>query len=211
MVRESLNHQVKHLVSMQYSTVELRHLALEDVLAGPGRSCTATCRPSSAEVNALRKQFTDAQLQADPRRLPAGAPQEAAAARARTPPRSRAGSRSWSRPALAPIRQLRPVRELAAGVSRRRSSRRWTPSGTAWRSYDSAVVSMPDGTSAALYQRDPEQFRDLLRRTVEIHQRLLPRVAAAGRAVPRGAARTSPRPSQWAKTFDELVASRRRQ
>ena len=37
---------------------------------------------------------------------------------------------------------------------------------------DSAVVSMPDGTSAALYQRDPELFRDLLRRTVEIHERL---------------------------------------
>jgi galactofuranosylgalactofuranosylrhamnosyl-N-acetylglucosaminyl-diphospho-decaprenol beta-1,5/1,6-galactofuranosyltransferase len=37
---------------------------------------------------------------------------------------------------------------------------------------DSAVVSMPDGTSAAFYQRDPELFRDLLRRTVEIHERL---------------------------------------
>jgi galactofuranosylgalactofuranosylrhamnosyl-N-acetylglucosaminyl-diphospho-decaprenol beta-1,5/1,6-galactofuranosyltransferase len=32
--------------------------------------------------------------------------------------------------------------------------------------YDAAVVSMPDGTSAALYQRDPELFRDLLARTV---------------------------------------------
>ena len=36
MVRESLNHQIKHLVSMQYSTVELRHKAIEDVLRGPG-------------------------------------------------------------------------------------------------------------------------------------------------------------------------------
>ena len=35
MVRESLNHQIAHLVSMQYSTVELRLMALEDVLAGP--------------------------------------------------------------------------------------------------------------------------------------------------------------------------------
>ena len=37
---------------------------------------------------------------------------------------------------------------------------------------DSAVVSMPDGTSAALYQRDPELFRDLMKRTLEIHERL---------------------------------------
>ena len=29
-VRESFNHQIKHLFSMQYSTAELRHLALED-------------------------------------------------------------------------------------------------------------------------------------------------------------------------------------
>ena len=35
MVRESLNHQIKHLVSMQYATVEMRHRALEDMLAGP--------------------------------------------------------------------------------------------------------------------------------------------------------------------------------
>ena len=47
MVRESLNHQIKHLVSMQYSTVELRHQALEDVLAGPERAARRRCRPSS--------------------------------------------------------------------------------------------------------------------------------------------------------------------
>src|SRR5690606_16189372 len=35
MVRESLNHQIKHLLAMQYSTVKLRHRALLDVLAGP--------------------------------------------------------------------------------------------------------------------------------------------------------------------------------
>ena len=35
MVRESLNHTISHLVAMQYSTVELRLMALRDVLAGP--------------------------------------------------------------------------------------------------------------------------------------------------------------------------------
>ena len=38
MVRESLNHQVKHLASLQYSTAELRHLAMEDVLRGSARA-----------------------------------------------------------------------------------------------------------------------------------------------------------------------------
>ena len=38
--------------------------------------------------------------------------------------------------------------------------------------HDSAVVSMPDGTAAALYRRDPQHYRDLLRRSIEIHLRL---------------------------------------
>ena len=66
--------------------------------------------------------------------------------------------------------------------------------------YDAAIVSMPDGTSAALYQRDPELFRDLLARTVEVHQRMLrewPTLAARYReALP---AITSP--ESWDQTF----------
>ncbi len=38
--------------------------------------------------------------------------------------------------------------------------------------YDSAVVSMNDGSSAALYQRDPETFRELMTKTVQLHERL---------------------------------------
>ena len=69
MVRESLNHQVAHLVSMQYSTVELRLMALEDVLEGP-YALHDKLPTRLAEVNAFRKQFTDAQLQADPDAFP---------------------------------------------------------------------------------------------------------------------------------------------
>jgi galactofuranosylgalactofuranosylrhamnosyl-N-acetylglucosaminyl-diphospho-decaprenol beta-1,5/1,6-galactofuranosyltransferase len=41
--------------------------------------------------------------------------------------------------------------------------------------YDSAVVSMPDGTAAAFYRRDREKFVDLLKRTVAIHKELAAR------------------------------------
>lgn len=37
--------------------------------------------------------------------------------------------------------------------------------------YDSAVVSMNDGSSVALYKRDPAHYRDLLKRTISIHRR----------------------------------------
>ncbi len=69
MVRESLNHQIKHLVSLQYSTVEIRHLALLDVLAGPHQLHT-DLPTKLGEVNAFRKQWVDAQLQVDPDSFP---------------------------------------------------------------------------------------------------------------------------------------------
>ena len=169
MVRESLNHQVKHLVSMQYSTVELRHQALEDVLAGPHR-LHETLGTKLPEIRALAKEFLDAQLQADPDAFPA--------VRRKKPPRKgrdesvipgRLGMLVTA--GMAPLRQLRPVRPLA-----RKHPESEVPAMDAkWfrlARYDSAIVSMPDGTSAALYKRDPERYRDLLRRTLEIHQRL---------------------------------------
>ena len=59
--------------------------------------------------------------------------------------------------------------------------------------YDSAVVSMHDGTSAALYQRDPEKFRDLM----QAHRsRSTTASSASGRGWPRSTAprsATSPR------------------
>ena len=67
--------------------------------------------------------------------------------------------------------------------------------------YDSAVVSMPDGKSAALYQRDPEMFRDLMKRTLEIHarfQREWPRLAAEYRQ----ALGDVTSPETWEKTFE---------
>ena len=64
MIRESLNHQIKHLVSMQYSTVELRHQAIEDVLAGPD-SLHAELPVKLGKIREFVKQFTDAQLEVD--------------------------------------------------------------------------------------------------------------------------------------------------
>ena len=67
-------------------------------------------------------------------------------------------------------------------------------------SYDSAVVSMNDGTSAALYKRDPQKFRELARNTAELHQRLTrewPRLAEEYRA----ALHDVTSPETWAETF----------
>ena len=169
MIRESRNHQIKHLVSMQYSTVELRHRALEDVLAGPD-ALHGELATKLTEVREVAKQYSDARLQADPDAF--------APVRRKKPPRKgKDGSELPGRLALlvtaglAPLRQLRPARDL----SRTFPEAEIPAMDAKWyrlTRFDSAIVSMPDGTSAALYQRDPEKFRELARKTIEIHERL---------------------------------------
>ena len=197
MVRESLNHQIAHLVSMQYSTAELRLQALDDVLAGPGGLHDMLPR-RLGEVNAFRKQFADAQLESDPDAFPP--------VRRKKPPRKgRDGTEIPGRlsqlvsAGLQPLRQLKPPRGLSREhpeAEVRAMDAKWYRLGT----LDSAIVSMNDGASAAFYRRDPERFRDLMKRTLEVHDRFRrewPRLAEDyRRALPEITS-----PEAWEKTF----------
>lgn len=197
MVRESRNHQISHLVSMQYSTVQIRHQALLDVLAGPDK-LHEMLPTRLAEINAMRKEFTDAQLEADPDAFPP--------IRRKKPPRKgRDGSEIPGRlsqlvsAGLQPLRQLKPPRELAREhpeAEIRAMDAKWYRLA----SYDSAIVSMNDGASAAFYRRDPQLFRELMVKTIEIHERLKrewPRLAEEYRA--KLGDITSP--EAWEETF----------
>jgi galactofuranosylgalactofuranosylrhamnosyl-N-acetylglucosaminyl-diphospho-decaprenol beta-1,5/1,6-galactofuranosyltransferase len=197
MVRESLNHQIKHLVSMQYATAEMRHRALEDVLAGP-YALHGQLATKLGEINAFAKQFSDMQLVIDRDDLPP--------VRRTKPPRKGKDDNeipgrlsTLMTAGLAPIRQLRPVRKL----SREYPEAELPAMDAAWyrlARYDSAIVSMNDGNSAALYRRDPARFRDLMKRTLEIHERFRrewPRLAAEYRA----ALGDITSPEAWEETF----------
>jgi galactofuranosylgalactofuranosylrhamnosyl-N-acetylglucosaminyl-diphospho-decaprenol beta-1,5/1,6-galactofuranosyltransferase len=169
LVREDLNHTIAHLVAMQYSTVEIRHQALKDVLAGP-HGLHELLPTRLADVNAHRKKFTDAQLHADRddfgpvrRTKPPRKGKDIAEVPGRLSQLITAG--------LAPIRHLRPVRPLSKDYPEaevRAMDAKWYRLA----SYDSAIVSMNDGTSAALYQRDPVKFRELVKETVQLHDTL---------------------------------------
>ena len=204
LLRESLNHAIKHLIAMQYSTVELRHLALEDVLAGP-EGLHAQLGTKLGEVREFRKQFPDAQVSADPEAFPP----------VRHPGGLRTGDTSEipSRPSqlvkavLGGIRQFRGIRPLSREFPESNlpaMDARWYHLAI----LDSATVSMPDGTSAAFYRRDPEQFRDLLRRTVEIHQRLYREWPTLSRRY-RDALHDVTSPETWESTFEASLEGRR--
>ena len=123
MVRESLNHQIKHLVSMQYSTVELRHQALEDVLAGPDRLHDDAADQAAARSTRSASSSATRSSQADPDAFPP--------VRRKKPPRKgkdgieipgRLSQLVTAGPAP-PMRQLRPTARAGPGVPRGRGHR----------------------------------------------------------------------------------------
>ncbi len=202
MVRESFNHQVKHLFALQYSTAELRHRALEDVLAGPERLHDELIT-KLPEIRALRTQYPDARTAPDPEAFPP-VHREKPPKKGQDPtlPKGRVGQLVSA--ATSAVRQALPKRGLSESFPEARlaalDAKWWIVS-----QFDSVVVSMPDGTSAAWYHRQPEEFRDLLRRTIEIHQRLYrewPELAQRYReALPEITS-----PERWRKTFEASVA-----
>jgi galactofuranosylgalactofuranosylrhamnosyl-N-acetylglucosaminyl-diphospho-decaprenol beta-1,5/1,6-galactofuranosyltransferase len=169
LVQESFNHQVKHLVSMQYSTVELRHQALLDVLAGP-EALHGMLSTKLPEVRELTKGYDDATLVSDPSQFPE-VKRHKLPRKGREPSPVISGKQATVQALLQPLRQLRKPRDLA----REHPEAEIPAQDSRWHKiarYDSAVVSMPDGTAAAFYRRDRELFLDLLKRTVAVHKQL---------------------------------------
>ena len=197
-VRESFNHQVKHVLAMQYSVAELRLLALEDILAGPEQLHPDITR-KLLHIRALRSTFADAKSDPDPGAFPAvrrsKPPKRGKEA---TEPRGVVGKLITA--SLGTVRQVRPVRGLA-----QRHPEAWLAAMDArwWMlsQFDSAIVSTADGTSASWYQRDPARARELMRRTIAIHQRLyIEWEAQAARY--RSALPEITSPHAWERTFE---------
>ncbi|MFL6155250.1 MAG: glycosyltransferase [Marmoricola sp.] len=167
LIRESMNHQIKHLIAMQYSTVELRLMAMQDVLDGPG-GLHGQLGSRLGEVREFQKGFDDARLSADPDTFP---PVRHSKPRKKgdtseIPPRIS----QLASAVIGGIRQFRGTRALAEQFPEANlpaMDARWYHLAT----LDSAIVSMPDGTSAAFYKRNPVHFKELLRRSAEIHER----------------------------------------
>jgi len=198
LVRESFNHQVKHILAMQYSTAELRLRALEDVLAGPEK-LHADLPTKLAEVRAVRSEFDDARTVADPDAFPP-VKREKPPKRGKEPTEPRGMLGQAVAAGLGAVRQFRPTRKL----SLKHPEARLASMDARWwmlAQFDSAVVSTTDGTMASWHRRDQARALDLMRRTAEIHQKLWlewPRLARHYRkALPAIVS-----PEQWAQTFE---------
>ena len=168
-ITESMQGQIKHLLSSQYSVVELRLRAIEDILTGPGhlQAGISTIVP---RVRALRSDFDDALVEKDPDAFPE-------VRREKLPrrgedlgyPKTVVGRIAMA--AKGSVKQVLPVKTMSLDHPEARvpwSQARW------WMlsQFDSAIVSNSDGSGASWYHRDPARFRELLVRSIVLHRRL---------------------------------------
>ncbi|WP_158079187.1 glycosyltransferase, partial [Actinomadura sp. CNU-125] len=198
LVKESYIISVKHALAMQYSTAELMLSAIEDVLTGPAHM-HAGIRTKLADINAFRAAFPDAQNRPSHEEFPqvrTNRPPK----RGRTPKPPAGRVNVLATAMLGAVKQMRGVDPAAHGNPQTvipHIDRHWGLLSK----FDSALVSSADGTKVAWYQRDPERFKRILKRTSLLHARLSrewPQLSAQYRSSMDELAS----PDAWRRTFE---------
>jgi galactofuranosylgalactofuranosylrhamnosyl-N-acetylglucosaminyl-diphospho-decaprenol beta-1,5/1,6-galactofuranosyltransferase len=205
LIVESAELHLQNLLSLRYSTAALRLLAIEDVLSGPGH-LHREIGTKMADLRDLRLGFADACSEADIESFPP-ARFKAPDSKNIGPPYSHAGVLVKAMAGAA--HQLRRPRK---GAKQRPQMALPCQDASWWvlAKLDSALVSTPDGTTAAWYRRDRRLFRSLGIRGAVLHLRLRrrwPRLAAQYRA----AAGAITSPDQWRQTIGAAASDEREQ
>ena len=160
---------VKLLLMLQYSTVRLRHEALRDLLQGPD-NLPGLLATKQKLLQQLRSEFADARVVENIASLPP----------------VRRTSRVWLGRVVRPTNPLAAlllaarvgVRQLLVKESRgsRKNPERIiaAPDNSWWRfaDIDSALVTAPDGSGVAWYQRDRATMHRFLGRSIRLPLRL---------------------------------------
>ncbi|MDQ4490987.1 glycosyltransferase [Sinomonas sp. ASV486] len=166
-LRESVQNDVKHLISMQYFTQQGRIHALQDLFKGPEalHEDLATKLP---EINALRAEFPDAQVKEDVDDFPAPAAGMALTGPAVAPTKKQLIP--WAVKTVGRQLLKAPADDAAErpqGFLAHRDNKWWRLAG-----YDSVVVSNAEGTGASWYRRRPDLLRSMLATSGRLHSRM---------------------------------------
>ncbi|MDO5662436.1 MAG: glycosyltransferase, partial [Brachybacterium sp.] len=166
LLKESVFQDLKHLISMQYSTEHLRLMAQQDLLAGPG-VLHAEIGSKLGQIRAAATGYADATAKSDAAQFPATGMDKPPKKRHSSQP-SRALLPAWAAKTVA-TQVLRPVRSRATRnpeTTVAHQDAKW------WRlaRHDSALVSNAEGTTVAWYRRDPRTVRSMLTGAAQTHQ-----------------------------------------
>ncbi|HEY2206628.1 MAG TPA: glycosyltransferase [Pseudonocardia sp.] len=165
LVKHSLKDTLKHLMSLQYSTVMLRNKAIRDFEQGP-LALFDSLPTALGEINALRKEFPDARVFASPRELPMPTMGMTRAERFLKPPAT-----PWTigRSLLAGLvhntMPAKPEHHERPQLNLSYQDARWFMMAR----LDGATVATADARGVAYRKRDPRVFFDLLKTSVREH------------------------------------------
>ncbi|MFB9906413.1 glycosyltransferase [Allokutzneria oryzae] len=169
LLKQGLKLSLRHLFSMEYSTVALHQKAIEDFLEGPGKlfETLGTKRP---EILKIRNEYTDAHILPSAREFPPPTFDPVKAERLLKPPVNPVVIAA--RAALSLAHHLKePDRETIdrPQINVSAQAGRWFLLGA----LDSATVSNADGSGVAFRRRDPKLFKQLMARALHNHKRLV--------------------------------------
>ncbi|MET4136989.1 glycosyltransferase [Pseudarthrobacter sp. PvP090] len=168
-LRESVQSDVKHLVSMQYFTEHGRIEALKDIFKGP-EDLHRVLGTKLPEINAIKSEYPDAQLKDNVDDFPAPKLGRGPMGGTVVGMPSKKDIIPWGIKTVA--RQLikAPGPESAErpqGFLAHRDNRWFRVAH-----YDSVVVSNAEGTGASWYQRDPKKLKSMLTEATRLHLKL---------------------------------------
>ncbi|MGP4018487.1 glycosyltransferase [Saccharopolyspora sp. 5N708] len=197
-VKQGLKLTLRHLLSMEYSTVAVQQKALEDFMAGP-EGLFDSLRTALPDVRELRKGYDDAKTLPSAREFPPPSADPIMAEGLLKPPVNPAVIAARASKAL-----LHNLKEPSKTATERpqlnvpAASARWFLLGN----LDSATVSNADGSGVAFRRRDPEEFRRLGMRALANYKRLGQEWARL-RAVYRTALPELTSAEAWKQVFDQ--------
>ena len=168
LLKQGLKLSLRHLLSMEYSTVAIQQKAIEDFLAGPSKLFDSL-RTALPEIQKLRQDYTDARVLPSAREFPPPTFDMVRAEAMLKPPVNPAVIAAKASKAL--LHNLRAPEEHTAErpqINVPATNARWFLLGN----LDSATVSNADGSGVAFRKRDPKVFRQLMSRVVRNYRRL---------------------------------------
>jgi galactofuranosylgalactofuranosylrhamnosyl-N-acetylglucosaminyl-diphospho-decaprenol beta-1,5/1,6-galactofuranosyltransferase len=199
LLKETFKITLKHLLSLQYSTVALQQMAIEDFCMGP-HALFDQLPAALASVRARRAQFDDARMLPSTRDLPLPSADAVWAEQFLTAPENRISrARVLAKGIMHNLRPVRPEHHERPQLNVPAQDALWYLLAR----LDGATVSSADGRGVAFRRRNPKLFRTLLRQAAANHLRLareFPRLRDAY----RGAAPELTSPDSWRKVFEGL-------
>ncbi|WP_017972771.1 glycosyltransferase [Actinopolyspora halophila] len=169
LLKQSFKLTLRHLFSMEYSTVAVQLKAVEDFLAGP-EGLFESLRTALPEVRKLREQYDDAQTFSSAGELPSPTADPVLVEQLLSPPvRTTRIALRASKALLHNLKQPDSEAQRRPQLNIPSASARWFLLG----SLDSATVSTADGSGTAFRRRDPEEFRRLGTRAIADYRRLV--------------------------------------